>query len=58
LGELSRRGNARGKEAVKAQDKVFETGEKVAKKAFQVFRDRLHLNPLLPKWDVKIKPLR
>jgi len=35
---------------------VFETGTKVAKKAFQVFQDRLERNPLLPKWDVRIKP--
>ena len=41
---------------VKILDKVFETGAKVAKKAFQVYRDRLHRNPLLPKWDVRIKP--
>jgi len=43
--------------AVHVLDKVFETGAKVAKKAFQVYRDRLHRNPLLPKWDVLIKPL-
>jgi len=41
---------------VKILDKVFETGTKVAKKAFQVFQDRLERNPLLPKWDVRIKP--
>ena len=41
---------------VKVLDKVFETGAKVAKKAFQAFRERLHRNPLLPKWDVLIKP--
>ncbi len=41
---------------VKILDKVFETGAKVAKKAFQVFQDRLDRNPLLPKWDVQINP--
>jgi len=39
-------------------DKVFETGAKVAKKAFQAFQLRLDRNPLLPKWDVLIKPKR
>ncbi len=43
--------------AVHVLDKMFETGAKVAKKAFQVYRDRLHRNPLLPKWDVLIKPV-
>ena len=41
---------------VKILDKVFETGVKVAKKVFRVFRERLHCNPLRPKWDVLIKP--
>ena len=31
-------------------------GAKVAKKAFQAFQARLDRNPLLPKWDVLIKP--
>jgi len=41
---------------VKILDKVFETGAKVAKKAFQVYQERLERNPLLPKWDVRIRP--
>jgi len=41
---------------VKILDKVFETGAKVAKKAFEIFQNRLDRNPLLPKWDVVIKP--
>ena len=41
---------------VKVLDKVFETDAKVAKKAFQAFQLRLNRNPLLPKWDVLIKP--
>ena len=36
--------------------KGFGRRAKVAKKAFQLLRDRLHRNPLLPKWDVLIKP--
>jgi hypothetical protein len=42
---------------VKVLDKVFETGAKVAKKAFEIFQNRLDRNPLLPKWDVVIKPV-
>lgn len=41
---------------VKVLDNVFAKGVKVAKKAFQAFQDRLDRNPLLPKWDVIIKP--
>ena len=41
---------------VKLLDKVFETGAKVTKKAFQAFQARLNRNSLLPKWDVLIKP--
>ena len=41
---------------VRVLDKVFETGASVAKKAFQTFQARLNRNPLLPKWDVTIKP--
>lgn len=41
---------------VKVLDKVFETGAKVAKKTFRTFQARLNRNPLLPKWDVLIRP--
>ena len=41
---------------VRVLEKVFETGAKVAKKAFRAFQNRLDRNPLLPKWDVVIKP--
>jgi len=41
---------------VKVLDKVFDTGVKVAKQTFQAYQDRLERNPLLPKWDVLIKP--
>ena len=43
---------------VKVIDKVFETGVKIAKKAFQPLQDRLVRNENLPKWDVKILPQR
>lgn len=43
---------------VQVLEKVFETGVKVAKKAFQTLQDRLERNPLLPKWDITIKPKR
>ena len=41
---------------VKVLDKVFDTGVKVAKQTFRAYQDRLERNPLLPKWDVLIKP--
>lgn len=41
---------------VQVLEKVFQTGAKVTKKAFRAFQNRLDRNPLLPKWDVVIKP--
>lgn len=41
---------------VKILDQVFQTGVKIAKKDFQVFRQRLLRHPILPKWDILIKP--
>ena len=41
---------------IQVLDKVYETGVKVAKKAFRVFEKRLLRNDQLPKWDVVIKP--
>ena len=41
---------------VKVLDKAFAKGIKVTKKAFRAFQDRLDRNPLLPKWDVVLKP--
>jgi len=41
---------------VKVLDKVFETGVKITKQAFRAYQNRLERNPLLPKWDVQIKP--
>ncbi len=41
---------------VKVLEGVYQTGVKVAKKAFRTFQNRLARNPLLPKWDVVITP--
>jgi hypothetical protein len=41
---------------VKVLEGVYETGVKVAKKAFRALQDRLARHQLLPKWDVVISP--
>ena len=41
---------------IQVLDQVYETGVKVAKKAFRTFEERLCRNKQLPKWDVIIKP--
>jgi len=41
---------------VKVLEGVYETGVKVAKKAFQALKNRLTRNQHVPKWDVTIRP--
>ena len=37
--------------------KVYEKGISLTKKAMRVIEKKLERNPLLPKWDILIKPL-
>lgn len=41
---------------VELLDKTYETGVRIAKKAFQVFEDRLQRDETLPKYYVRILP--
>jgi hypothetical protein len=36
--------------------KVYQKGISLSKKAMQAIEERLERNPLLPKWDILIRP--
>jgi len=42
---------------VKLSRKVYEKGISLSKKAMQEIETRLERNPLLPKWDILIRPV-
>jgi len=41
---------------VRVSRKVYQKGVSLSKKAMQEVEARLVRNPLLPKWDIMIKP--
>jgi hypothetical protein len=42
---------------IKLGQKVYEKGISLTKKAMRQIEKRLERNPLLPKWDIMIKPI-
>lgn len=42
---------------VQLSRKVYEKGVSLSKKAMREIETRLERNPLLPKWDILIRPI-
>jgi hypothetical protein len=42
---------------VQLSRKIYEKGISLSKKAMQEIETRLERNPLLPKWDILIRPV-
>jgi hypothetical protein len=42
---------------IQLSQKVYEKGISLSKKAMRQIEKRLERNPLLPKWDIMIKPI-
>jgi hypothetical protein len=43
---------------IQLSQKVYEKGISLTKKAMRAIEKKLERNPLLPKWDILIKPLK
>jgi hypothetical protein len=41
---------------ISLSQKVYQKGISLSKKAMRVIEKRLERNPLLPKWDILIRP--